>query len=420
MGNQSPGNVQKSSKFVFCSSNEAHFHWVSAALHTWQVVQQELAPIERLAEQIGRVRPQLVLLDFSGNCRGTGEECAQDMLALAQTLKIRHPGMHLVAVGSSSHPEGAVAAINAGVHHFINMQADGAEARDVIGTMIAGLPATGADPCSVIALLGARAGIGTTTLAVHLADILQRQDTRQSSGQRVALLDLGWPAADGPLYLNISNGDFDLLDAIRNRHRMDATLIQTALAHNQHGLRVLSLPHANEKTHAISGTDAIGLLMHLRAYFDVLIIDLGGFPDEELIARIANAADQAWLLTDQSVGSLVSLDALVKMLDNCQLARSKRHLIVNRYDDRSGMSASQISERFKTTLKAAIPESRDALVAATNAGKLLHENSRSHAYTKAVTALAGQIINTEEGSRQSGSLFDWLQRRLMRQAKRHA
>src|SRR5690606_6357565 len=167
MGNQSSGAMQKSGKFVFCSSNEAHFHWVSAALHTWQVVQQELAPIERLAEQIGRVRPQLVLLDFSGHCRGTGEECAQDMLALAQTLKIRHPGTHLVAVGSSSHPEGAVAAINAGVHHFINMQADGAEARDVIGTMIAGLPATGADPCSVIALLGARAGIGTTTLAVH-------------------------------------------------------------------------------------------------------------------------------------------------------------------------------------------------------------------------------------------------------------
>src|SRR5690606_10889441 len=146
----------------------------------------------------------------------------------------------------------------------------------------------------------------TTTLAVHLADILQRQDIKHSSGQRAALLDLGWPAADGALYLNINNSDFDLLDAIRNRHRMDTTLVQTALAHNDNGLRVLSLPRSRERSLTLVSADVIGLVMHLRAYFDVLIIDLGGYPDEEWITRIACASDQTWLLTDQSVGSLVS------------------------------------------------------------------------------------------------------------------
>jgi len=403
-------NIQKNSnKFVFCSSNDVHFQWIKQALNTWQVLHQDLVPLDLLTEQIAHIRPQLVLLDFSGNCRDTEENCAKEMIALAQTLKIRHPNVHQVAVGSSNYADGAVAAMRAGVHHFIDMQSDEAEAREVIRTMITGLPVHSADPCSVITLLGARVGIGTTTFAVHLADMLQTQETPQAMRQKIALLDLGMPVADGQLYLNI-NSTFDLLDAIRNRHRLDSTLVQTAIAHNNNGIRIISLPRTPESLHALVANDVLGLISQLRSYFDVLIVDLGGFPEQDLTMRIANASDEIWLLTDQSVGSLVSLDNLIKTMDKNQIARNKRHLIVNRYETAFAMSAEQIAERFKVPLKATLPESRERLVRAANIGKLLHETTRSNSYLSAVSALAKALINRSDDNTKKGGLRGWLQR----------
>lgn len=409
-------NQKNGSKFVFCSSNDVHFQWIKQALSTWQVVHQDLVPLDLLAEQVAHIRPQLVLLDFSGNCRDTEENCAKEMIALAQTLKIRHPHVHQVAVGSSNYADGAVAAMRAGVHHFIDMQSDAAEAREVIRTMITGLPVHSADPCSVITLLGARAGIGTTTLAVHLADILQLQETPQAIRQKIALLDFGMPVADGQLYLNVSS-TFDLLDAVRNRHRLDSTLVQTAIAHNSNGIRIISLPRSPESLHALAANDVLGLLSQLRAYFDVLIVDLGGFPEADLTMRIANASDEIWLLTDQSVGSLVSLDNLVKTMDRNQVARNKRHLVVNRYEDAFGMSADQIAERFKTPLKTVLPENRQRLVSAANTGKLLHETTRSNPYISAVSALAKSLLRKSEENTQKSGLRGWLQRCLPGRSK---
>jgi len=409
-------NQKNGNKFVFCSSNDVHFQWIKQALSTWQVVHQDLVPLDLLAEQVAHIRPQLVLLDFSGNCRDTEENCAKEMIALAQTLKIRHPNAHQVAVGSSNYADGAVAAMRAGVHHFIDMQSDATEAREVIRTMITGLPVHSSDPCSVVTLLGARAGIGTTTLAVHLADILQLQETPQAIRQKIALLDLGMPVADGQLYLNVSS-TFDLLDAVRNRHRLDSTLVQTAIAHNSNGIRIISLPRSPESLHALGANDVLGLLSQLRAYFDVLIVDLGGFPEADLTMRIANASDEIWLLTDQSVGSLVSLDNLVKTMDKNQIARNKRHLVVNRYEGAFGMSAEQIAERFKVPLKTVLPENRQRLVSAANTGKLLHETTRSNAYISAVSALAEGLLRKSEENTKIGGLRGWLQRCLPGRSK---
>lgn len=409
-------NQKNGNKFVFCSSNDVHFQWIKQALSTWQVVHQDLVPLDLLAEQVAHIRPQLVLLDFSGNCRDMEENCAKEMIALAQTLKIRHPHVHQVAVGSSNYADGAVAAMRAGVHHFIDMQSDATEAREVIRTMITGLPVHSSDPCSVVTLLGARAGIGTTTLAVHLADILQLQETPQAIRQKIALLDLGMPVADGQLYLNVSS-TFDLLDAVRNRHRLDSTLVQTAIAHNSNGIRIISLPRSPESLHALAANDVLGLLSQLRAYFDVLIVDLGGFPEADLTMRIANASDEIWLLTDQSVGSLVSLDNLVKTMDKNQIARNKRHLVVNRYEGAFGMSAEQIAERFKVPLKAVLPENRQRLVSAANTGKLLHETSRSNTYISAVSALAEGLLKKSEENTKKGGLRGWLQRCLPGRSK---
>ncbi|HZS80396.1 MAG TPA: pilus assembly protein CpaE, partial [Herbaspirillum sp.] len=261
---------------------------------------------------------------------------------------------------------------------------------------------------SLIALLGARAGIGTTTLAVHLADFLRRQKIAGRDECRVALLDLGWPAGDGQLYLNVS-GHFHFTDVVNNRQRLDQTLIQTALAHSQSGIGVISLPRALRWMDDLNDADMVVALTLLRSYFDVLVMDLGGLPDPALAIRMAAAADKTWLLSDQSTGSLVSLAALIAESDRQGAQRmAERRLIVNRYDKQYGMSAEQIAGRFQLELIAAIPDRTAALMDSANQGKLLHQVAGNDPYLEALAKLAEEIPGVTVKRSGIGALSSWL------------
>lgn len=402
--------IDANSKFVLCSSNRAHFDWLDRALDEWHIRQQALTSVDTLVAQLEACRPRLLLLDFSDDC-GIETDCIAIMTALAQRLKTLLPEMHLVAVGTMDHTDGAIAALRAGVHHFIDMHGAPEEARSVIRTIIAAPePKEAADPCTLVALVGARIGVGTTTLAAHMADLLQRRKTPQQTEMRIGLLDLGLPAGDGQLYLN-ATGAFHIAEAIRNRHRLDHTLIQTALPRTATGVRIVSLPRASQEIAGIAATDAVALLAQLRPHFDVLIVDLGGFPNTAFVADIAKAADRTWLVTDQSVGALVSLAALLKELDAHNVGDRRRELIVNRYDSRYGMDADRIAARFDLPLKAVLPECALRMLSAANLGKLLHETARSDPYARAVQKLGDGLLESDADRRTaSGGLSRWVRR----------
>lgn len=402
------------SKFVFCSSNRAHFEWLDRVLNEWRLKLQEMAPLDMLVARMAACKPQLLLLDFSGNCGGEGIDCNAAMTGLAKRLKAVLPDLQMVAVGTMDYPDGAIAALRAGVHHFVDMRANAEEARSVIRKLIAPDAAAVQESCTLVALAGARIGVGTTTLAVHLADLLQQRQTVQQTEPRIGLLDLGLPVGDGQLYLNTA-GAFHLDEAIRNRHRLDQTLIQTALPHTASGVRIVSLPRTANEIAGIAASDTVALLTELHPYFDVLIVDLGGFPHPGFVSRIAQAADETWLVTDQSVGSLVSLAALLKEFDSHAAEaekREKRRLIVNRYDSRYGMDAEQIAERFNLPLKAVLPECTMRMMSAANLGKLLHEVARNDPYVRAVQKLGADLLKTNVDRRGSADsrLPRWVQR----------
>ncbi|GAC1317559.1 MAG: pilus assembly protein CpaE [Collimonas sp.] len=418
------------SRFVFCSRNSTQAEWLGAALSKWGTLLQEKADVAELVSRIVELNPLLVLLDFSGvesisdhagvltiDSLGTTAHAIELARALGKTL----PALPLVAVGSMAFPEGTIAALRAGVSDFIDVSASEDEARDVVQRVLAKAAARNPAPVKrgqLVTLLGVRSGIGTSTLAAHLADMIQQRNSshdgkRNTADSRVALLDLGLPAGDGKLYLS-ANGNFDFAEAVRNLRRLDETLVHTALPRSPGGVTVISLPHSLSEMRTVSHHDALALLDRLRLYFDVLIADLGGFTNHEFIANLTGAADQVWLVTDQSVGALVSLAGTLQELNGRHPDDGKRHLVVNRYDDRFGMAASQIAERFKLPLLATLPERTLKLTASANRGKLLHEVAPHDSYVKAIDGLIDGLLSHDETVPQRHGVGRWLPKILLR------
>ncbi len=420
------------SRFVFCSPSSIQAEWLSTALGKWGTLLQEKDSVTELLPRIAELKPLLVLLDFSGVEHGNDQagvfssdvqSSSAHAIELARALTKALPTLPLVAVGSMAFPEGAIAALRAGVSDFIDVSASEDEARDVVQRVLAKAEARGSAPVPVkrgqlVTLLGVRSGIGTSTLAAHLADMIQQRHTshggkRNTTDSRVALLDLGLPAGDGKLYLS-ANGNFDFAEAVRNLRRFDETLVHTALPRSTGGVTVISLPHNLSEMRTVSHHDALALLDRLRLYFDVLIADLGGFTNQDFIANLTGAADQVWLVTDQSVGALVSLAGTLQELNERHPDDGKRQLIVNRYDERFGMAASQIAERFKLPLLATLPERTLKLNASANRGKLLHDVSPHDFYIRTIDGLIDGLLKREKTTPPKQGVGRLLQKILLK------
>lgn len=336
---------------------------------------------------------RVVLLDYSNANAGYSSE-------LTVQLRTLMPRLPVVAVGpaSAEHTPGVLAALRAGVSDFIDIDSPAEEVQATLLRVLA-QPVPARAPVALeaappqargrlVVVLGSRAGVGSTTLATQLGALLQRPDAAGGEGleSRRLLLDLGLPSGDAALYLN-TDASFHYEDALRNLGRIDATLARTGLAHHASGLALLGHPGGTQPPAHDPGT----LLDRLRGVFGLVLCDLGGLAPPQLPAALLHAAAETWLLTDQSIGALVSLDHLLKELEQRGLRDERLHLLVNRYDDDHGIGAAALAARFGLPLLATLPDRARALHACAAEGRLLSQQSPHDPYVRALAPLLRRL-----------------------------
>ncbi len=383
--------------FVFASAHDSTARWLADTLAAAGVVEHVSLEPAALLQRIAALHPSLILVDFSG---GDAEAAA----SAVQAVRARSPQLQIVAVGTVAEPEGAIAALRAGVRDFIDVRAGPDEAVRITRNVLENVAEPLARHGRLTVLLGARVGVGVTTLAANLAVLLQRQGA--AAGKHAALVDLGLPAGDSMLYLN-TRSEFDFVEAVRNLRRFDKTFVHTALTHHASGLALTTLPPDLSMLRTVSFSSAVALLNRLRAFFDRQIVDLGGFSNCEFIAQVARAADEVWLVCDPSIASIVSAIDLLRELAEAQVDTSRFGLVVNRFNPQLGLAADQIASRLDLRLVATVPARHIPLGRAANQGKLIADAAERDPYVRAVTALAQRLsARPDEGSGEPGREHD--------------
>ena len=374
--------------YLFASSSGSHITWMTDALSRLGTVVVLAPDTKSIDERIALLGPVAVFLDFSGTNAGAASE-------LHQRLKRDWPTLPVLAAGVSAEPASMLAALRAGVDDFVDMGEPPAEAVSTLRKLLDRRSTIqgGTRGCT-LALLGARSGIGVTTLAASLSlmlnDMLSQAPPRpqgRSARRGVALLDLGLPARDGLLYLDTQSG-FSFVDGVRNLRRLDQTLLHTALAHHTSGVAVLPLPASLAQVREISHADSVSLIKRLGDFFDFQVADLGGFSTIDFIAQTVQAAQRSWVVCDQSIGAIVSTANMLKELRARGIETERLSLVVNKFDSHVGLSAKDIADRLELPLRHVLPARGTQLLAAASRGEMLVRTSRSDAYSQAVTGLA--------------------------------
>ncbi len=341
----------------------------------------------------------VVLLDYR-------HEQAAFSAALTRQLQAQAPELPLVAIGSThaDHMDGVVAALRAGLRDLLDLDSAPQEMEAVLRRAAAfavqghsSVPATPPARARMVLLLGVRSGVGSSTLAAHLGVLAQQTATAHQgapaepvpAGAQTLLLDLGQPTGDLTLYLNV-DPTFHLDDALRNAGRIDATLARTALAHHPSGVTLLGQPPGME---GATLADPGMLMQRLRSVFHTVLCDLGGVPLRQLPVSLLNSADEIWLIADQSIGTLVSLDQMLRHLTQVGARDARVQLIINRHDDASGLSPAQIAARFELPLLAVLPD-RPTLRSSASHGRLLLQDAPRDPYVRALAPLLSHLDPT--------------------------
>ena len=360
-----------------------------------------------VAEQVQQLQPQAVLVQFDS----ANVEAAT---ALVAQLQQAFPHIPRLAIGHAQDAQCLLAALRAGVQDFLDLDAPMDAAQRVIGQLLARPAAVDqrhADAAPITALLSARAGLGCSLLASHLAWQLQERlaPSRAARGATAqapddaqtlhsVLLDMGASGGDCAIYLN-TPGEFSLADALRQQRRLDKRMAASALSRHPSGLRLLTMPRHSA---APQPGEIDALLQRLAQYFDHLVLDLGADTPLPVMAEVLPQADQIWLVCDQSVASVVWSAELLQQLQAIGIAQERIALIVNRHDSRLELAAAHIAAQLQLPLLAPIPERRRPLMQEVNRGQLLQWQRNSEPYVKAVCQLAQLLLNQHHPQQAGG------------------
>jgi pilus assembly protein CpaE len=250
----------------------------------------------------------------------------------------------------------------------------------------------------LFAFIGARGGVGTTTLAVANAWLLTHEFK-----QRVALVDLDLHFGNLALSLDLEPGR-GLREALENPERMDSMLLASAMVSDNDKLPILATEESLEEQLLFEGTAVAPLLSALSQDYDCIVVDLPRSLDS-ITRQVIALADTTVIVTDLSLSALrdaVRLVDLAKALES----RTKPILVANQIgaDHRGEIGRAEFERGIGGALDHAVPFDVKAAMAAAHGGKPLPAAAASSKATVELRKLAARLAGREEEKPRSGLL----------------
>jgi pilus assembly protein CpaE len=242
----------------------------------------------------------------------------------------------------------------------------------------------------VIAFFGAKGGVGTTMLAVHLATHLVRQH-----GKKTLLIDHKQQLGHVALYLGLKDTQYHFDELLRNADRLDSELLNGFVVRHRSGLDVIASPELSGGPHEAKPEEFGRVMDFLRREYDYVLIDSSvAYQDSK--TSIIDQADEVYIVSTPDVASLRDLARLVENLSLSESATSKLRLAVNRSTATDSVTSEQIEKAVRFPISISIPNNYFELLRAINDGEPVPPQRRSE-FNQRMARWANQIVNGMTG-----------------------
>lgn len=173
----------------------------------------------------------------------------------------------------------------------------------------------------VIAVFGAKGGIGKTTIAANLAVSLA------NTGKKVVVVDLDLQFGDVNLFFDLEPRD-TIAELVQDKQNFDIDTIKSFIKLHSSGVSVLCAPKSPEFADIIRGEHIEKIMNTIRPYYDYVVIDTPPIFNETTIAAI-ESSDMVLLAITLDISTLRNAKISMDILESLQ-QKEKINVIVNR------------------------------------------------------------------------------------------
>jgi Flp pilus assembly CpaE family ATPase len=251
----------------------------------------------------------------------------------------------------------------------------------------------------IVGLIGAKGGVGTTTLACHWALELHKQ-----TGDTVLLADLDESSSSASFLLRV-DFPYTLLDAAVNLHRLDTDLWGGMVCHpqNQNGLDLLQAPGAARVADPLTGDRVRHVLRFAQSQYRWVVVDLGRLTAASL--AILEEANDLFVVTTAELTSLHETTRLLRRLLDAGYPADRLKLILNRKLKSDPLSPEDLEKALGYACYASVPDFSAELTEFYAQGRFLDDRLKLR---KEVARILARWRGVEEKPASSG--FGFLKR----------
>jgi len=261
----------------------------------------------------------------------------------------------------------------------------------------------------MIAVLGSRGGVGTTTLAVNLAATLAADPTHAA-----ALIDLDLALGDADIALEVNGFEnISIADLARNIERLDMNFLRRAMAkHEATGLAILRHPLEIAEGNIVHEQHVERILNLLKISYSHLVLDLSKalLPTDLMALRMA---DVILLVAQLELSSLRNVVRLIHSMSGEEGLSEKIRVVINRVGAEAveeGISLKKAEEVIGKPIFWQVPNDPKAMIAARVDGAPLVRHAPKSKAQMAIAGLAQAVSGkvpaaAGEGKSSRGWLF---------------
>jgi pilus assembly protein CpaE len=190
--------------------------------------------------------------------------------------------------------------------------------------------------------------------------------------------------------------------------KLDSIQLESALTKHPSGIYLLAAPKRIEDSELVSDRTIGAVLDLMRQLFDFIVVDCGGYIDENAVA-VWERSDFLFYLLDQSIAAARCAWRFVDLFGRLGLSGVEPNFILGRYQQHHPISEDQITHTLGRPIYAKVPKDEKVLERVQLRAQDLWQVGPATPLARAIEDLARRLaLGGDLGNEQGGGLVSRL------------
>lgn len=339
-------------------------------------------------------QPDVVILDL----RDSGS-----LPPTLTTLKRQHPSTGVVIVAARMDPVLMLEAMRAGVNEWVADPLTAAELNAAIERVGASARSASVQG-QVFAFIGAKGGVGTTTIAVNVATAL----AQAIEDERTLLMDFHLSYGDAAVFLG-AEPRFSVADAMENTHRLDEAFFESLVVQSK-STGVHLLASAERAVGSVDMRRISTLLQFAATHYRYTFLDVPR--SEAAVLDSLEGVANIMIVANQELATVRNAGRIAATLRQ-RYGKDRVKIVISRYDKQAEIDNEDVERVVGSPVKYTVPSDYRAALTSLNKGRPLvldKESKLTPAFQGLAFDLAGVRMEKPVEKEKGAGLFRFMRK----------